>query len=78
VVTVTSTVPFGAEGAVAEIDVGSFTVNEADLVPNRTVVAVSKLVPVIDTDVPPDGGPTEGDTPVTVGGATLNEAWATS
>ena len=47
------------------------TVNEpAALLPNLTVVAPVKFVPVMVTLVPPDGGPLFGLTSVTVGAAT--------
>ena len=57
VVTVTSTVPIPA-GEVAVIWVALLMVKEpAALLPNLTAVAPEKLVPVMVTLVPPDGGP---------------------
>jgi hypothetical protein len=70
VVTITSTVPIPA-GAVAVIWVALLTVKEpAALLPNLTAVAPEKLVPVMVTLVPPDGGPVFGLTLVTVGAGT--------
>ncbi len=67
VVTVTSTVPVPA-GEVAVIWVALTTVNEpAAVPPNRTALAPEKLVPLMVTLVPPDGGPVFGLTAVTVG-----------
>ena len=67
VVTVTSAVPIPA-GAVAVIWVALLMVKEpAALLPNLTAVAPEKLVPVMVTLVPPDGGPVFGLTLVTVG-----------
>ena len=61
------TVPIPA-GAVAVIWVALLTVKEpAALLPNLTAVAPVKLVPVMVTLVPPDGGPVFGLTLVTVG-----------
>jgi hypothetical protein len=67
VVTITSTVPEPA-GAVAVIEVAEFTVKvEAAVVPNFTVLAPVKLVPVMVTEVPPAVDPVLGLTLVTVG-----------
>ena len=69
VVTVTSTVPDPA-GEVAEMDVALFTITPvAAVVPNLTLVAPVKPVPVTVTEVPPLVGPPEGFTALTVGGA---------
>jgi hypothetical protein len=55
-------------GEVAVIDVALLTVNaEAADPPKVTAVAPVKLVPVIDTLVPPVVGPLVGETDVTVG-----------
>jgi hypothetical protein len=67
VVTVTSTVPDPA-GAVAVIWASLLTVKVVAAVePNVTPVAPVKLAPVIVTDVPPEAGPEDGLTLVTVG-----------
>jgi hypothetical protein len=69
VVTVTATVPGSTvAGDTTVIDVGDTTVT---LVPgnspNLTVAPVTNPVPEIVTVVPPDVGPDDGDSPVTVG-----------
>jgi hypothetical protein len=65
-----STVPAPA-GEVAVIWVALVTVKElAAVPPNLTAVAPEKLVPVMVTLVPPDGGPVLGVTLVTVGADT--------
>ena len=60
-------------GEVAVIEVAEFTMMLVALVdPNFTpvdVLTLTKLVPVIDTDVPPPLGPLVGLTDVTVGAA---------
>ena len=67
VVTVTSTVPLPA-GDVAVIEVALLITTEAAAVlPNLTVEAPVKLVPVIVTLVPPVVGPLVGEIDVTVG-----------
>lgn len=71
VVTVTSTDPADSAGEVAVTWVAEFTVKlVAAVVPNFTALAPVKLVPVMVTLVPPDVGPEEGLTAVTVGAAT--------
>jgi hypothetical protein len=68
VVTVTLMEPEYCGGDVAAIEVAEFTVNDkAGTVPNSTLVAPVKFVPVKDTDVPPAVLPPEGLSPVTVG-----------
>src|SRR3954451_25110440 len=71
-VTVTSSVLFAVPaGAVAVIDVALLIVKPVALVaPNLTCVTVSRLVPVMLTDVPPAAIPEVGERLVTVGGAT--------
>ena len=65
--TVTSTVPDPA-GAMAVICVELTTVTLVALaVPNLTLVAPARLVPVIVTLVPPPVGPEAGLIPVTAG-----------
>ena len=66
VVTVTAMVPSAVvAGATAVIEVGEFTVTEvADSVPNFTDAPVTKPVPRMVTDVPPDDGPLVGDSAV--------------
>ena len=49
----TSTVPTDSAGLVAVIEVGVSTVTVADLVPNLTLVAPRRLVPLMVTEVPP-------------------------
>jgi hypothetical protein len=68
-VTVTSTAPgVTVEGDVAVIEVAEFTVTPvAAVAPNATVEPVTKLVPVIVTDVPPAVGPDVGVIDATVG-----------
>ena len=66
VVTVTSTVP-APDGEVTVIDVAESAVTVPAVVPNLTVVAFVRLVPVTVTLVPPATGPTLGLTAVTVG-----------
>ena len=53
VVTVTSTVPADSAGAVAVIEVAEFAVMVPAVVPNLTPEADERLVPVIETLVPP-------------------------
>jgi hypothetical protein len=67
VVTVTSTVPAACAGDVAVIEVSLLTVKPAAVAPKFTAVAPVNPVPVIVTDVPPDDGPLDGATFVTVG-----------
>jgi hypothetical protein len=69
-VTMTLTVPAARAGSVAVIEVDEFTVKLAEVVPNRTFVTPTKLVPVMSTGIPPAVGPWFGLTPVTVGTAT--------
>ena len=68
-VTVTLTGPgVCADGEVAVIDVGPFTVTLVAEVPPKLTVAVAvKFVPVIVTVVPPAAVPVPGEIPVTVG-----------
>ena len=66
-VTVTSTVPTEAAGAVAVRDDALPTENVAGVAPNFTALTPMKLVPVTVTVVPPVVGPEFGFTPVTVG-----------
>ena len=62
------TVPEGSGGDIACISVGDSTLNEtAAVFPKNTYPAFAKLSPTIVTDMPPDGGPTSGDTDVTDG-----------
>ena len=69
VVTVTSTVPALAAGAVAVMEVGELTVKLTALAdPNLTAVVPVKFVPVTVTEVPPAVGPAFGPTPATEGG----------
>jgi len=68
VVTVTATVPVPG-GEVADMEVSLFTVKVAELVPNCTLSAFVKPEPVIDTIVPPEGGPDFGLIEVTTLGA---------
>ena len=50
------------------ISVSPFTVNgEAGVVPNITLVAPVKPVPVMTTALPPLGGPENGEMPYTIG-----------
>ena len=64
------TAPALPAGEVAERLVALLTVKlVAAVVPNFTAVAPVKLVPVIDTLVPPASGPLMGLTEVTVGAA---------
>ncbi len=67
VVTMTSTLPATAGGAVAVSVVAEVTVKMAGVLPKATAVALVKLVPVTVTEVPPPVGPLDGETPVTVG-----------
>ena len=67
VVTVTSTAPTEPAGEVAVIEFALLTVNVADAVPNFTLVAPVKLVPVIVTLVPPAVEPDVGLIAVTAG-----------
>jgi hypothetical protein len=69
VVTVTSTVPALPEGAVAVMEVAESLVIAPEEAPKLTVVAFSRLVPVIVTEVPPALGPLVGLSPLTVGEA---------
>ena len=68
VVTVMSTVPEPA-GLVAVICELESAVIEPPALPKLTPVAPDRFVPSIVTEVPPDVGPLEGETPVTVGRA---------
>src|SRR6185437_6894243 len=68
VVTVTAMVRARPGGAVTVIEVSEFTVTfAAGMVPNETLDAPVKPVPVIVTGLPPAVGPEFGETPVTVG-----------
>jgi len=68
VVTVTSTVPAVPAGETAVILVSESILKlAAALLPNRTEVAPLRLVPVMATVVPPNVGPLDGLTPVTIG-----------
>jgi hypothetical protein len=70
VVTVISTVPAGLAGLTAVIWVSLLNVKlVAGTVPNSTLLAPVKPVPVIVTDVPPVVDPSLGEMPATVGGA---------
>lgn len=68
VVTMMSTEPTASAGAVAVIDRSEVATNDADDMPNATMVAPVKPEPVMMTVVPPVNGPELGRTPVTVGG----------
>ena len=71
VVTVMSTIPAEQAGEVAEICVAELTVKPGELViPNFTVVAAEKFVPVMIIVVPPATNPFVGEMPVTVGADT--------
>ena len=68
VVTTTLAVPAVPAGVVAVIEVGLLTVMlEAAVVPNFTLVAPVKFVPVMVTTVPPAVGPLTGEMEVTLG-----------
>ena len=68
VVTVTSTVPAAPGGRVAVIEVGEVTVKVAGSEgPKSTVDVPVRSVPVMETVGPPEVGPWEGTTEVTVG-----------
>ncbi|GAB3059091.1 hypothetical protein GCM10027053_21230 [Intrasporangium mesophilum] len=70
VVTVTGTVPAVPAGEVTVSWVGLVTVRVVPVaVPNLTLVAPVRLVPVIVTTVPPVVGPPFGETALTVGAA---------
>ena len=69
VVTVTSTVPIGPVGTVAEIEVGPFTTCDAVVPPKRTWVTPRKLVPMMVTVVPAFA--VAGEIDVTVGGGAV-------
>ena len=76
VVTVTFTVPVPA-GAWAVIEPSEFTWKlVAPVEPNMTAATSMKWVPVIETLVAPDAGPSAGLTPVTVGGGGLTASVA--
>ena len=71
-VTVTVTAPALPAGVVAVICVPLTTTTfVAAAPPNVTVAPAAKFVPVIVTAVPPAAGPLFGDTPLTVGIATM-------
>ena len=71
VVTVALTTPAAPAGAVTVTWVAETTVTDVPTtVPNLTVVAPDRLVPVTVTRVPPATGPAVGLTDVTVGAAT--------
>jgi hypothetical protein len=70
VFTLTSRVPADCAGDVATISVLDFSANIADTEPNRTVDAPVNPVPVIVTEVPPEVGPADGETNVTLGADT--------
>ena len=64
----TSTTPAAAAGAVAVIDVTELTVKAVAFVaPKRTAAAPVRLVPVMETEVPPAVDPLAGLTAETVG-----------
>jgi len=68
VVTVTSTVAAVPAGAMAVIDVAEFTTNDvAVALPKATVMTLTKLAPVMLTDVEPPVGPLVVARLVTVG-----------
>jgi hypothetical protein len=67
VVTTMSTVPTEPAGDTAVICDALFTVNEAAVVPNKTLLAPINPVPVIVTGVPPTVPPVDGEIAVTVG-----------
>ena len=67
VVTATLTAPAGPAGVVTVNDVAEFAVIVPAAPANVADVAPVRFVPVIDTLVPPDVGPDEGDTDVMVG-----------
>jgi hypothetical protein len=68
VVTVMSTVPATAAGAIAMMEVSEITLNvTAAVPPNETPVAPVKALPMIVTLVPPVTGPDVGVIFVTVG-----------
>ena len=69
VVTITLTVPVPA-GEVAVIEVAVLAVTVAVAVPNSTLRASARLLPVMVTTVPPTSGPAFGLTPLTAGMAT--------
>jgi hypothetical protein len=75
VFTVTSTVPAVVPTAVATISDEETTLKGAEDVPNHTIVAASRFVPVMVTEVDGSGAcsllkyPLDGDTEVTVGAA---------
>ncbi len=64
--TVTSTTPVPA-GLVAVMLVAELTVNVAAVDPKSTAVAPVNADPEMVTEVPPEGGPVDGFTPVTIG-----------
>jgi hypothetical protein len=79
VVTVTSTVP-GVEddGAIADIEVGEFTVTALPVrvvAPKDTVAAAAKLVPVIVTAPPPASGDESGVISMIVGALNVDAAY---
>ena len=60
--------PTGRPGLVAVIVVGEVTWNDVALVlPNRTLVAPDRSLPVIVTVVPPAVGPVRGDSRLSAG-----------
>ena len=69
-VTITSTVPVAWAGEVTAMDVAVSVTTVAVAVPNLTLVALARLVPVMVTEVPPPLDPEVGATAVTVGAAT--------
>jgi len=77
VATVTSTVPAEPAGDVAvQLVVEEQLAADAAVPPNVTVVEpTTKLVPVIDTTVPPATGPEPGDTALTAG-RVMNVNWS--
>ncbi len=69
-VTVTSTVPADSAGVIATIDVSELIVkNVAATLPNETLVAFVKLLPVIVIVAPPAVEPVEALKFVTTGAA---------
>lgn len=69
VVTVTSTLPALPDGETALIDLADMTrTSLAGALPKYTDAGTVKFAPVIATSVPPFGGPSLGESLLTVGG----------
>src|SRR5438128_1187610 len=66
-VTITWTAPADLVGATAVISPSLLTVNEAGLLPKRTLVAPANPPPLMSTEFPPAVGPALGDRPETAG-----------